>query len=75
MMEYNDIGIKETDDIFTALKAGASAVELHQMYGSRISGLIAHALDVLYQSHRPVLPGVCPAAMDALRELHPGIEI
>jgi hypothetical protein len=47
MMEWNDIGIKEAEDVVHCLREGATAFDLHDSYGSRIAGLIADACDLL----------------------------
>lgn len=45
MMEYDDIGIKDVDDVLEVMKAGAYAGELYEYYGERIRGLLVAALD------------------------------
>jgi hypothetical protein len=53
MMEYNEIGIKDSDDVLTCMENGASAYDLYQMYGDRIAELIACALDSIYAQYNP----------------------
>jgi hypothetical protein len=50
-MEWNDIGIKEAEDILTCLRKGATAFDLYDAYGSRIAGLIADACDQLQKEN------------------------
>lgn len=51
MMEWNDIGIKEAEDVVRCLRRGATAFELYDAYGSRIAGLIADACDQLQKEN------------------------
>jgi hypothetical protein len=50
-MEWNDIGIKEAEDVVRCLREGATAFDLHDSYGSRIAGLIADACDQLQKEN------------------------
>jgi hypothetical protein len=44
-MEYDDIGIKDEDDVLEAMKAGAYAEQLYESYGDRIINLLLAAID------------------------------
>ena len=48
-MEWNEVGIKNSDDVLVCMCMGATARELYEAYGERIAGLIADALDRLYE--------------------------
>lgn len=45
MMEWNDIGIKDVDDVRRCLAAGATPDELERLLGERIRPLLAEATD------------------------------
>lgn len=43
MMEWNDIGIKDADDVRRCLAAGATLDELERLFGEQIRPLLAEA--------------------------------
>lgn len=45
MMEWNDIGIKDADDVRRCLAKGATADELKRLFGKRICPLLTEATE------------------------------
>jgi hypothetical protein len=43
MMEWNDIGIKDADDVRTCIAAGATVAELEALFGDRLAALLDEA--------------------------------